>query len=142
LREMDALAVEPKTVLLVEDNADDERLTLRAMRKSEIPSIIQVAHDGSEAIEYLFGENAQVPDLIVLDLKLPKLGGVEVLERIRSEKSTAGVPVVVLTSSDDEGDILRCYDLRVNSYVIKPVDFQQFTDSVGQICYYWLNVNG
>ena len=133
---------EPKTILLVEDNADDEQLTLRAMRQSEIPNIIRVARDGAEAIEYLYGPTAgPLPDLILLDLKLPKISGLEVLQRIRSEDQSKSLPVVVLTSSDEERDIVKSYNLGANSYIRKPVDFDEFIDAVRQLGLYWLMMN-
>ena len=137
------MATEPKTILLVEDNADDEQLTLRAMRQSEIPNIIRVARDGAEALEYLFGPASgnRLPDLVLLDLKLPKIGGLEVLERIRSEDKTKALPVVVLTSSDEERDIVKSYNLGANSYIRKPVDFDEFIDAVRQLGLYWLLMN-
>lgn len=141
LRENNNLAAEPKTILLVEDNADDEQLTLRAMRHSEIPNIIRVARDGAEALEFLYGPEARLPDLILMDLKLPKIGGLEVLERIRKEPTTRTIPIVVLTSSDEERDIIESYNLRANSYIRKPVDFDEFIDAVKQLGLYWLSMN-
>jgi two-component system response regulator len=137
------MATEPKTILLVEDNTDDEQLTLRAMRQSEVPNIIRVARDGAEAIEVLFGPNSgkRRPDLILLDLKLPKVSGLEVLERIRTDPSTRTLPVVVLTSSDEERDIVESYSLGANSYIRKPVDFDEFIDAVKQLGLYWLVIN-
>ena len=136
------MATEPKTILLVEDNADDEQLTLRAMRQSEIPNIIRVARDGAEAIEYLFGPGAgPLPDLILLDLKLPKISGLEVLQKIRSEDHSKALPVVILTSSDEERDIVKSYNLGANSYIRKPVDFDEFIDAVRQLGLYWLMMN-
>lgn len=135
------LAAEPKTILLIEDNADDEQLTLRAMRHSDIPNIIRVARDGAQALEFLYGPNSKLPDLILMDLKLPKLNGLEVLERIRKEPSTATVPIVVLSTSDEERDIQSCYKLGANSYVRKPVDFDEFIDAVRQLGLYWLSMN-
>jgi len=134
---------DPKTILLVEDNADDEQLTLRAMRQSEIPNIIRVARDGAEAIDLLFGANSgkKLPDLVLLDLKLPKISGLEVLHRIRDEASTRTLPVVVLTSSDEERDIVESYSLGANSYIRKPVDFDEFIDAVKQLGLYWLSMN-
>jgi two-component system response regulator len=127
---------------LVEDNADDEQLTLRAMRQSEIPNIIRVARDGAEALDRLFGdESGRLPDLVLLDLKLPKVNGLEVLQRIRSEPKTRTLPVVVLTSSDEERDIVESYNLGANSYIRKPVDFDQFIDAVRQLGLYWLSMN-
>jgi two-component system response regulator len=139
--ELRQLAAEPKTILLIEDNADDEQLTLRAMRQSEVPNIIRVARDGVEAIDYLFGDNAKLPDLILMDLKLPKISGLEVLERVRKEPSARRLPIVVLTSSDEERDILECYRLGANSYVRKPVDFDEFIEVVRQLGLYWLTMN-
>lgn len=137
------MAIEPKTILLVEDNADDEQLTLRAMRQSEVPNIIRVARDGAEALDHLFGAAAgtRLPDLVLLDLKLPKVSGLEVLQRLRSEERTRGLPVVVLTSSDEEKDIVESYNLGANSYIRKPVDFDEFIDAVRQLGLYWLSMN-
>ncbi len=139
------MASEPKTILLVEDNADDEQLTLWAMRLSDVPNIIRVARDGAEAIEFLFGPagvaSPKLPDLVLLDLKLPKVSGLEVLERIRSEDRTRMMPIVILTSSDEERDIVESYSLGANSYVRKPVDFDEFMDAVKQLGLYWLGMN-
>jgi CheY-like chemotaxis protein len=141
MQEPTELATEPKTILLVEDNADDEQLTLRAMRQSEVPNIIRVARDGAEALELLFGSNSRLPDLVLMDLKLPKVGGLEVLQRIRQEPSTANLPIVILTSSDEERDILACYERGANSFVRKPVDFARFMDAAKQLGLYWLVLN-
>lgn len=135
------MATEPKTILLVEDNADDEQLTLRAMRHSEIPNIIRVARDGAEALEYLYGPEAKLPDLILMDLKLPKVSGLEVLQRIRQDPKTVTLPIVILTSSDEERDILESYSLGANSYIRKPVDFDEFIEAVRQLGLYWLSMN-
>lgn len=135
------MASEPKTILLVEDNADDEQLTLRAMRQSEVPNIIRVARDGAEALERLFAPGAKMPDLILLDLKLPKVSGLEVLQRLRADERTRGLPVVVLTSSDEEKDIVESYNLGANSFIRKPVDFEEFIDAVRQLGLYWLSMN-
>jgi two-component system response regulator len=137
------MASEPKTILLVEDNADDEQLTLRAMRQSDVPNIIRVARDGAEALDHLFGPSAgsRLPDLVLLDLKLPKVSGLEVLHRIRQEEKTRGLPIVVLTSSDEEKDIVESYNLGANSYIRKPVDFDEFIDAVRQLGLYWLTMN-
>ncbi len=136
------MATEPKTILLVEDNSDDEQLTLRAMRQSEVPNIIRVARDGAEALDHLYGPSAtRLPDLILLDLKLPKVSGLEVLQRIRSEATTRALPVVVLTSSDEERDIVESYNIGANSYIRKPVDFDEFIDAVRQLGVYWLTLN-
>jgi CheY-like chemotaxis protein len=135
-----------KVILLVEDNPKDEVLTLRALRKSNILNRVEVAHDGVEALEYLFkpsadGQLRPLPQLILLDLKLPKVDGHEVLKRIRSEKRTQFLPVVILTTSVEEGDRLDGYRLGANSYVRKPVDFAQFVDAVGRLGLYWLVLN-
>jgi len=135
------MAGKPKTVLLVEDNADDERLTLRAMNRSEVPNIIQVARDGEQAVNLLFGPDAVLPDLILMDLKLPKLNGLEILRRVRKSSQTAAIPVVILTSSDEEVDIRESYKLRANSFVRKPVDFKEFIDAVRELSLYWLSMN-
>ncbi|HVL38147.1 MAG TPA: response regulator [Fimbriimonadaceae bacterium] len=141
---MPSQSQEPPVILLVEDNPDDERLTLRAMRQSEIPNIIVVARDGAEALEYLLGESrqgARLPMLVLLDLKLPKIGGLEVLQRLREDERTKSLPVVVLTSSDEERDIMQSYNLGANSYIRKPVDFDEFIDAVRQLGLYWLMIN-
>ncbi len=137
------MATEPKTILLVEDNSDDEQLTLRAMRQSDVPNIIRVARDGAEALDHLFGATAgsRLPDLVLLDLKLPKISGLEVLSRIRSDDRTRGLPIVILTSSDEEKDIVESYNLGANSYIRKPVDFDEFIDAVRQLGLYWLTMN-
>ncbi len=137
------MAAEPKTILLVEDNADDEQLTLRAMRQSEVPNIIRVARDGAEALDHLFGASAspRLPDLVLLDLKLPKVSGLEVLQKIRADQRTRSLPIVVLTSSDEERDIVESYNLGANSYIRKPVDFDEFIDAVRQLGLYWLSMN-
>lgn len=129
-------------ILLVEDNPDDEKLTLRAMRQSEVPNIIVVARDGVEAVEHLHGAGSKrPPSLVLLDLKLPKLSGIEVLDKLRKDPKTKHLPVVVLTSSDEERDIAECYALGANSYIRKPVDFDQFIDAVRQLGLYWLVFN-
>lgn len=136
-----------KSILLVEDNPDDEALTLRAMNKMSITNQIFVARDGAEALDFLFAKGAysnrraDLPAVILLDLKLPKVDGLEVLRRLRSVESTRLIPVVVLTNSNEERDILTSYSLGANSYVRKPVDFQAFTSLVGQLGNYWLSVN-
>ena len=136
---------EPKTILLIEDNPDDEKLTLRAMRLSEIPNIVVVARDGAEALEYILSRasnnNHQMPSLVLLDLKLPKVSGLEVLEKLRAEPLTQTLPIVVLSSSDEERDIQQSYMLGANSYIRKPIDFDEFIDSVRQLGQYWLSIN-
>lgn len=137
-----------KIILLVEDNPDDERLTLLALKKNNIENEVIVARDGVEATDYLFarGKYAQrephkLPEVILLDLKLPKMDGLEVLRSIRENTSTRLLPVVVLTSSDEERDRIESYSLGCNSYVRKPVDFSEFTEAVRQLGLYWLIVN-
>ncbi|MFP4394806.1 MAG: response regulator [Anaerolineales bacterium] len=136
-----------KIILLVEDNPDDELLTLRALKKSKIANKVIITRDGAEALDYLFatGDYAnrkpEMPELILLDLHLPKLDGLEVLRRLRSEERTKLLPVVVLTTSDQERDIAQSYNLGANSYIRKPVDFRQFTQAVQQLGLYWLVLN-
>ncbi|MFY9235127.1 MAG: response regulator [Fimbriimonadaceae bacterium] len=133
---------ETPLILLVEDNPDDEKLTLRAMRQSDVPNIIVVARDGEEALNHLHGDHVKrLPALILLDLKLPKVGGLEVLEQIRANERTKNLPVVVLTSSDEERDVAQSYNLGANSYIRKPVDFDEFIDTVRQLGLYWLVFN-
>jgi len=140
--------VSDKAILLIEDNPSDIALTERALKRNNISNPLVVAQDGQEGIDYLFGEGtfagrdtAQHPVLILLDLKLPKLDGLEVLRRIRADARTRRIPVVILTSSREEQDIAAGYDLGVNSYIRKPVDFQQFTETVRQLGLYWLVIN-
>jgi two-component system response regulator len=137
-----------KTILLVEDNQDDVELTLRALKKNNIRNEVTVVNDGVEALDFLFGtgkysghDNTILPTVILLDLKLPKIGGLEVLRRIRENKLTRFLPVVILTSSKEEQDILNGYSLGVNSYVRKPVDFNQFAEAVSHLGLYWLLIN-
>jgi two-component system, response regulator len=137
-----------KTILLVEDNADDEALTFRALMKNNIGSQLVVARDGAEALEYLFGTGQYAgrdvnlgPQVVLLDLNLPKISGLEVLRQLRANERTKLLPVVILTSSDEEQDRLRGYDNGANSYVRKPVDFNQFIESVRQLGLYWLILN-
>jgi len=135
-------------ILLVEDNPDDEALTMRALRKNHIGNEIIVAHDGVEALEFLFGEGEHhgrdlsvMPEVILLDLKLPKLDGLDVLRSLRDDPRTRLLPVVILTSSNEETDRIQSYLLGANSYVQKPVDFTKFVDAVGQLGLYWLILN-
>ncbi len=130
-----------KLILLVEDDPDHELLTIRALRKSNIANDIRIARDGEEAINLLFGENALSPQVILLDLKLPKIDGLEVLRRIREADATRLLPVVVLTSSDEERDVVRSYQLGVNSYIRKPVNFNDFAEATRQLGMYWLVLN-
>jgi CheY-like chemotaxis protein len=140
--------VENKVILLVEDNADDELLTLRALKKNNIRNEVVVARDGSEALEYLFGTGIHsgrdlqvMPQIILLDLKLPKVDGFEVLKQIRSSELTKLLPVVILTTSNEDQDRVRGYGLGANSFVRKPVEFEKFIDAVRQLGLYWLILN-
>ncbi|QNM95979.1 response regulator [Chitinimonas koreensis] len=135
-------------ILLVEDNPDDEALTIRAFNKNSIQNPITVARDGQEAIDWLFGlgahagnENRDRPVLILLDIKLPKLNGIEVLRQIRANEATRLIPVVMLTTSKEEDDLVKSYSLGANSYIRKPVDFMQFMEVVKQVGIYWLMLN-
>lgn len=137
-----------KVILLVEDNADDEALTRRSLKINNILNEVVVAHDGVEALDYLFGTGAYVgrdltklPQVVLLDLKLPKVDGLEVLRRIRGEERTRLLPVVILTSSKEERDLMNGYALGANSYIRKPVDFTQFNEAVRTLGLYWLVVN-
>ena len=135
-----------RTILLVEDNSNDELLALMAFKKHHVSSDIIVARDGVEAIEYFFGrqpgyEMPRLPSVVFLDLKLPRLDGLEVLQRLRADERTRLVPVVMLTSSSEESDISRSYALGANSYVCKPVDFDEYTEAIGQIGLYWTTMN-
>jgi CheY-like chemotaxis protein len=135
-------------ILLVEDNPTDLELALRVFKKHRIANRIEVARDGVEALDFIFGEGAhaahgslQIPKVILLDLKLPKIGGIEVLRRLKNDPRTRTIPVVVLTSSREEKDMLESYQLGVNSYIVKPVDFDQFSDCLRDIGMYWLLSN-
>jgi two-component system response regulator len=135
-------------ILLVEDNPRDEALTLRALKKSNIVNEVVVAHDGVEALDYFFGTGTHasrdttiMPQLILLDLKLPKVDGLEVLRKIRADERTKRLPIVVFTSSSEEEDMIKSYDLGANSYVRKPVEFEQFLEATRQLGLYWLVLN-
>ena len=132
-----------KVILLVEDNPDDETLALRAFKKNYMPNKVVVARDGAEALDYLFAisHDMSLPAFILLDLKLPKIDGLEVLRRIRANEQTRFIPVVILSSSTEVQDIISCYQLGANSYVRKPVDFSQFIESLRQLGLYWLVLN-
>jgi two-component system, response regulator len=137
-----------KIILLVEDNADDEKLTLRALSKNNISNEVVVARNGVEALDYLFGTGAHagrnlsvMPQVVLLDLKLPKVDGLEVLRRVRADDRTKLLPMVILTSSNEEADRINGYGLGANSYVRKPVDFNQFLEAVRQLGLYWLVLN-
>ena len=138
----------PAPILLVEDNADDEALTLRALKKNNIHNEVVVARDGVEALDYLFGTGAyagrdltRMPQVVLLDLKLPKIDGLQVLERLRANARTRLLPVVILTSSKEQQDLVEGYRLGANSYVRKPVDFGKFMEAVRQLGLYWLILN-
>jgi len=128
-------------IVLVEDNPDDQLLTLRALKKQNIANDITVLNDGVEALEYLLDPAQPLPHLLLLDLKLPKLDGLQLLRRLRSEPRTQLLPVVVLTSSDEDRDVIEGYRLGANSYIRKPVDFNQFSEAVRQLGLYWLVLN-
>jgi len=127
-------------ILLVEDNPNDAELTQRAFRKSDLDVRLTIVRDGAEALDYLFGGKPR-PKVVLLDLKLPKIDGIDVLRRIRAGERTRTIPVVVLTSSQEERDIVECYELGANSYVVKPVDFDRFYRTVSDIGAYWLVLN-
>jgi two-component system response regulator len=142
------MSIRDETILLVEDNPDDVELTLRAFKKNNIANDVVVTRDGVEALDYLFGNGVyadrdanDTPRIILLDLKLPKVDGLQVLERLRTDERTKLTPVVILTSSKEEQDLISGYKLGANSYVRKPVDFHQFVEAVRQIGLYWLLIN-
>ncbi len=135
------MAEATRLILLVEDDPDHELLTIRALKKSNIANEVRVARDGEEALDALFGKDAVRPQLVLLDLKLPKVEGLEVLRRIRESEATRMLPVVVLTSSDEERDVVRSYKLGVNSYIRKPVNFTDFAEATRQLGMYWLVLN-
>lgn len=128
-------------IVLIEDNPDDEALTLRALEKNRLANDIVVLRDGAEALDYLLAPDAVLPQLVLLDIKLPKIDGLEVLQRLRAWRRTSLLPIVILTSSTEERDLLEGYRLRANSYIRKPVDFEQFCDAVKQLGLYWLVLN-
>lgn len=140
--------MEEKLILLVEDNPDDQVLTLRALRKNNIRNQVVIRQDGAQALDFLFCQGAdaerdphQMPQVILLDLKLPKIDGLEVLRRIRADARTRLLPVVILTSSREEQDLVKGYGYGANSYIRKPVDFNQFMEAVNQLGLYWLVLN-
>ncbi|MBL9188447.1 MAG: response regulator [Opitutaceae bacterium] len=135
-------------ILLVEDNPQDLELTLRSLQKAKVSNRIRVARDGAEALEFIFGEGPHAgrkvedaPKLILLDLKLPRIDGLEVLKRIKADRRTHAIPVVVLTSSREQRDVVESYDLGVNSYIVKPVNFEKFAEAVRDLGVYWLLLN-
>jgi CheY-like chemotaxis protein len=139
---------EPADILIVEDNPNDLELALRALKKGNIVNPIFSVGDGAEALDFLFGEGAyagrdtaQVPKVILLDLKLPKVDGLEVLRRVKGDERTKIIPVVVLTSSREESDLIESYRLGVNSYIVKPVEFERFVEAVSHLGLYWLLLN-
>ncbi|MDD5763380.1 MAG: response regulator [bacterium] len=137
-----------KVILLVEDNPDDESLTIRALKKNKILNDVVIARDGAEALDYLFATGIHAdrdmsvqPQVVLLDLNLPKIGGLDVLKRIRSDERTRLLPVVILTTSNEEKDLIGSYSLGANSYIRKPVDFEQFSEAIRQLGMYWLVLN-
>jgi two-component system response regulator len=139
---------DPVELLLVEDNPQDLELALRALRKAKIGNRIQIARDGAEALDYIFCEGTHIarriediPKVVLLDLKLPKIDGLEVLKRIKSDPRTQSIPVVVLTSSKEQKDVIVSYRLGVNSYIVKPVNFERFAEAVQELGLYWLLLN-
>lgn len=135
-------------ILLVEDSPEDLELTCRALKNANLGNHVQVARDGAEALDFLFAEGGyagraveETPKLILLDLKLPKVDGLEVLQRIKKDERTRNIPVVVLTSSKEQGDVVESYALGVNSYIVKPVNFERFVEAVQKLGYYWLLLN-
>lgn len=142
------MQISSRTLLLVEDDPDDEALTLRALKRHHIQNEIVVTRDGQEALDYLFGDGAfagrdssELPQFVLLDIKLPKVDGIQVLQRIRADERTSLLPVVVLTSSDEQRDIVESYQFGANSYVRKPVEFNEFMEAVQQLGLYWMLVN-
>jgi CheY-like chemotaxis protein len=134
-------------ILLVEDNPNDAEITLRALKRANFANNVQWLQDGEQALEFLFSEGPyenlppQRPRVMLLDIKMPKVDGIEVLRRIKADERTRSIPVVMLTSSNEESDLVRSYDLGVNSYLVKPVDFQRFSEEVTRIGYYWVAMN-
>lgn len=140
--------MEQKNILLVEDNPDDIELARRAFKKVNINNNMVITHDGAETLEYLHGKGKyqgrnieDLPRIILLDLKMPKVHGLEVLKHVRENKQTKYIPVIILTSSQDKKDVLRSYELGANSYIVKPIDFLKFSQVVQQIVIYWLTLN-
>jgi CheY-like chemotaxis protein len=144
---MTAEAYEPVEILLVEDNPNDAEITLRALKRANFANHVRWLKDGEEALEFLFSEGQfednprPRPRVMLLDIKMPKVDGIEVLQRIKSDARTRSIPVVMLTSSKEENDLVRSYDLGVNSYLVKPVDFQRFSEEITRVGYYWVAIN-
>jgi two-component system response regulator len=140
-------AYEPVEILLVEDNPQDAEITLRALKRANLANHVQWLKDGEEALEFLFSQGQYEdqprprPRVMLLDIKMPKVDGLEVLRRLKADGRTRSIPVVMLTSSKEERDLLRSYDLGVNSYLVKPVDFQRFSEEVTRVGYYWVAMN-
>ena len=139
------ISTDSRTIMLVEDNPDDEALALRALRRNNINNVVAVARDGVQALEMLLPQPGvplpELPAVVLLDLKLPRIDGLEVLRRLRAEERTRCLPVVILTSSKEEQDLMRGYSFGANSYIVKPVDFEQFVEAVRQLGLYWLVLN-
>lgn len=128
-------------ILLVEDNPDDAGLTIRALKKHNLANHLLHLRDGEEALQYLFGENNAIPKLVLLDLKMPKVDGIDVLRKLKADERRRVIPIVVLTSSKEERDIVESYRLGVNAYIVKPVDFEKFSKAVSEIGLFWLVLN-
>ena len=135
------VTVQDVEILLVEDNPEDLEMALRSLQRNNLANRIHVARDGAEALDFLKRADKNLPKVVLLDLKLPKVNGIEVLEAIRADERTKVLPVVVLTSSREEPDVRRCYDLGVNSYIVKPVDFDAFVKAVAEVGLYWMLLN-
>jgi CheY-like chemotaxis protein len=144
---MSSTEYEPLEILLIEDNPQDAEITLRALKRANFANHVQWMKDGEEALEFLFSEGIYAnrppprPRVMLLDIKMPKVDGIEVLRRIKADPLTRTIPVVMLTSSNEESDLVRSYDLGVNSYLVKPVDFQRFSEEVTRIGFYWVAMN-
>ena len=128
-------------ILLAEDNAEDAEMTLRALKRNNLANRVHWVKDGEEALEYLFGEKTRPPKLVLLDIKMPKVDGIEVLRRLKADPATQRIPVVVMTSSNEERDVVESYRLGVNSYIVKPVQFDAFIETVAKIGLYWVVTN-
>jgi len=142
------MAQEQVEILLAEDNPEDAEMTIRALRRNNLANQLHWVKDGAEALDYLFGtgeyagrDTSRPPRLVLLDIKMPKVDGIEVLKRLKADGRTRSIPVVMLTSSKEESDLVRSYDLGVNSYLVKPVDFKRFSEEVTRVGYYWVAMN-